>query len=247
MSSVVTNLRHRLDFSGQSLSLSSMRRWFQKSEEGDTAETSSASDDARDISAQDSADSPSPSRQQSVEGESPIQHRDESEPEPDLFDQDMMRSLFTRGHTEKDDRGESKSVDDSDIPSTAKAPSGESGEEVETASIEPSLQEPAESNAQGTFSAEAGPDPFASPDEAPDQPLVRTMVETLASGQSVPKVGDANDFGASLGELFEKRQVADPRVKAILKRHEAVDIHALASELHQFAQSIGAGSKNESD
>lgn len=43
-----------------------------------------------------------------------------------------------------------------------------------------------------------------------------------------------------LQDIFEKKVVTDPRVKALLERHGSVDVRELAMELRDFADSIGA-------
>ena len=43
-----------------------------------------------------------------------------------------------------------------------------------------------------------------------------------------------------LQDIFEKKVVTDPRVKALLGRHGLVDVRELAAELRDFADSIGA-------
>ena len=237
------NWRHRLRFNSQSLFIGPARRWFQK--RGGPAETSSAPGDAREITVQNPADSPALARQQAEQEKSPNRQAAEPGPEPDIFDPAMMQSLFTRPESKTKESGEPKTVDGPDGPATVEA----SLEEKDAGGLEskPRLARRAASDPHVTSSSPAGPEQFVKNENASDQPLVRTMIETLESGRPGQEHGGANHLRNSLTEIFKKKQVADPSVKAMLSRHESVDIHTLAAELQDFARSIGAGRKDESN
>ena len=70
------------------------------------------------------------------------------------------------------------------------------------------------------------------------EPLVKTMIEVLPSKGPSPK-SRGSYLAESLGEIFEKKVVVDPRVKSLLRGRETVDIHQLARELRDFAKSLG--------
>ena len=49
----------------------------------------------------------------------------------------------------------------------------------------------------------------------------------------------------NLKDIFRKKVVANPQLKALLKRHGRVDVHELADELQEFARSVGATEEQE--
>ena len=69
------------------------------------------------------------------------------------------------------------------------------------------------------------------------QPRITTMVEALP--RSGPSSGEALDFSADLiQEIFEKKTLTNPRVKALLARHGTVDIRQLVKELQGFSRGL---------
>jgi len=78
--------------------------------------------------------------------------------------------------------------------------------------------------------------PSADEDEV-FQPRITTMVEALP--RVGPSSGEASDFSIDLiQEIFEKKTLANPRVKAFLARHGTVDIRQLAKELQDFSSGL---------
>ena len=49
----------------------------------------------------------------------------------------------------------------------------------------------------------------------------------------------------SLGNIFQKKVVKDPIYQALLDRHPDMDMQALADDLREFAENIGASKKSE--
>lgn len=76
-------------------------------------------------------------------------------------------------------------------------------------------------------------------DKGPPKPLVRTMVESLATGGGEGE-GGTSLLPEALEELFQHKESRDPRVKMLLMELETVDVRELKRELTDFAQSIGA-------
>lgn len=69
------------------------------------------------------------------------------------------------------------------------------------------------------------------------QPRIATMVEALP--RSGPNSGEASGFSADLiQEIFEKKTLTNPRVKALLARHGTVDIRQLARDLQDFSSGL---------
>lgn len=72
-------------------------------------------------------------------------------------------------------------------------------------------------------------------------PLSQTMVESLLT--TAPDGADTIEYlSEALADIFVKKEVADPRVQALLRGLEHVDCQKLADELREFADSIGANS-----
>ena len=72
-------------------------------------------------------------------------------------------------------------------------------------------------------------------------PLMRTMVESLST--TAPEGGDTTAYlPDTLADIFVKKEIADPRVQALLRGFEHLDCQELADELREFADSIGASS-----
>ena len=69
--------------------------------------------------------------------------------------------------------------------------------------------------------------------------MSRTMVEILSKSPSEPMA--ASDYlPDSIAGIFAKREVADPRIQALLRGLGEVDCRELADELREFAETIGA-------
>ena len=70
-------------------------------------------------------------------------------------------------------------------------------------------------------------------------PMMRTMVESLST--TAPGGGDTTAYlSDALADIFVKKEIADPRVQALLRGSEHLDCQELADELREFADSIGA-------
>ena len=75
--------------------------------------------------------------------------------------------------------------------------------------------------------------------EHKDSQYARTMVESLLISNSDQK-GPGEYLGEGLADIFVKKEIADPRVQALLRCLDHVDCRQLADELRAFADSIGA-------
>ena len=105
----------------------------------------------------------------------------------------------------------------------------------------PSLEEPG----VGAQAVTLAPEPI--PLDAAATPPIEGRPMTLSPGAPVSTPGQCPGSGevldalpGNLKDIFRKKVVANPQLKALLSRHGRVDVHELADELQEFARSVGA-------
>jgi hypothetical protein len=73
--------------------------------------------------------------------------------------------------------------------------------------------------------------------------------DAVAEGPDEGPRGESSPNAASgktdLGELFARKSVAHPTVKALLERHHPVNARALSRELNEFADQLGLSRPQE--
>ena len=65
------------------------------------------------------------------------------------------------------------------------------------------------------------------------------------AGESSGPLNVQDRLSATLEDIFHKKVVTDPLLKALLKKHGDVDLKQLASELNEFSNGLGANQREE--
>ena len=76
--------------------------------------------------------------------------------------------------------------------------------------------------------------------EEPRTQVVSGMGDKQGQGSETQTDEKPGPPTGSFRDIFRRKAVTNPHVKALLRRHDAVDVHELADELQDFARSIGA-------
>ena len=65
------------------------------------------------------------------------------------------------------------------------------------------------------------------------------------AGESSGPLNVQDRLSATLEDIFHKKVVTDPLLKALLEKHGDVDLKELASELNEFSNGLGANKRKE--
>lgn len=217
----------------------------------------------RDTLVAGGAPEPEPAREATFEPE-PQERETEPAAEPERLPDDLIQNVFRRGPSSQEQpRGENGPGAESETgqtgPVAAEAPTGEETP-MSFSTPEPQVSQINRVSIESSPQEEPGgaQEPWATPvqhvsagaatgeDVAEGSPAVRVRQETSSkgpepqpgTGPSSPEAQDSLPF--SVKDIFQKKVVANPHVKALLRRHGTVDANELADELRKLTAEIDA-------
>ena len=169
----------------------------------------------------------------------PIRGADEAT--EDEFDA-LASDVFGTSAPSQDNDGEQAASPDSseEVEASTRIPPGsESLDSIEdkTANGSPETSSPSLSRAPIDYDA-----------ESEDQSTTETK-ELPEDQASAPRVASSNVINVqdriseTLEDIFQKKVVTNPLLKALLEMHDTVDLRELAAELGEFAINIGASKR----